>query len=174
MNEWVTGPGLLKHCLAVEAAMRAYARRFGEDEELWGNTGLLHDFDYERNPTPPDHPTVGMAILGEQGWPAEMVHAIAGHAEYLHVPRVSKLDKTLFAVDELCGLIMAVAYTRPGRTMAEVDVPAVMKKMKQTGFARSVNREEILRGAAELGVGMEPHIATCISAMQSISHELGL
>jgi putative nucleotidyltransferase with HDIG domain len=174
LTEWTTSQSLLKHALAVEAAMRAYARRYGEEEELWGNTGLLHDFDYERNPEPPDHPTVGMSVLREQGWPEGLIHAIGGHAHYLHIPRESLLDKTLFAVDELCGLITAVAYTRPGRTLAEVDTAAVRKKMKQSGFARGVNREDIVRGAEELGLPLEEHIANCIAAMQAIAPELGL
>jgi len=174
LTEWTESESLRKHALAVEAAMRFYARKFGEDEELWGNTGLLHDFDYERNPTPPDHPTVGMNLLHEQGWPEELIHAIGGHAPYLGIPRESLLDKTLFAVDELCGLITAVAYTRPSRTLAEVEVGSVLKKMKQSGFARGVNRDDILQGTEELGVPLEEHIANCIAAMQSIAPQLGL
>ncbi len=174
LTEWTTSESLRKHALAVEAAMRAYARIYGEDEELWGLTGLLHDFDYERNPEAPAHPTVGMGVLREAGWPEEMIHAIAGHAPYLGIPRETRLDQALFAVDELCGLITAVAYTRPGRTLAEVDVPAVQKKMRQSGFARGVNREDIVIGAAELGVPMEEHIQNCLTAMQGIAGELGL
>lgn len=174
LTEWTQSESLRKHALAVEAAMRLYARQSGQDEELWGNTGLLHDFDYERNPEPPAHPTVGMEVLREQGWPEEMVHAIGGHAEYLHIPRENLLDKTLFAVDELCGLITAVAYTRPSRTLAEVEVASVLKKMKQSGFARGVNRDDIVQGAEELGVPLEEHVGNCITAMQSIAPELGL
>jgi predicted hydrolase (HD superfamily) len=154
--------------------MRAYAALYGENEELWGLTGLLHDFDYERNPEAPAHPTVGMGVLRDQGWPEEMIHAIAGHAPYLGIPRETRLDQALFAVDELCGLIMAVAYTRPGRTLAEVDVASVQKKMKQSGFARGVNRDDIVTGAGELGVPMDEHIGVCLKAMQGISGELGL
>jgi putative nucleotidyltransferase with HDIG domain len=174
LTEWTASESLIKHALAVEAAMRFYARRNGQDEELWGNTGLLHDFDYERNPEPSDHPTVGMNLLREQGWPEEMIHAIGGHAQYLHIPRESPLDKTLFAVDELCGFIMAVAYTRPSRTLAEVDVPAIKKKLKQSGFARGVNREDIAQGVAELQIDQDEHIANCIAALQSIAPVLGL
>ena len=174
LTEWTQSESLRKHALAVEAAMRFYARKYGQDEELWGNTGLLHDFDYERNPEPPAHPTVGMNLLREQGWPEEMIHAIGGHAEYLNIPRESLLDKTLFAVDELCGFLTAVAYTRPNRTLAEVEVPSVLKKMRQSGFAKGVNREDITHGAEALGVPLEEHIANCIAAMQSIAPELGL
>ncbi|HZO86856.1 MAG TPA: HDIG domain-containing protein [Chthonomonadaceae bacterium] len=174
LTEWTQSESLRKHALAVEAAMRFYARKFGEDAELWGNTGLLHDFDYERNPEPPHHPTVGMSLLREQGWPEPLIHAIGGHAQYLYIPRESLLDKTLFAVDELCGLITAVAYTRPSRSLAEVEVGSVLKKMRQSGFARGINREDILQGAQELGVPLEEHIANCIAAMQSIAPELGL
>lgn len=174
LTEWTQSESLRKHALAVEAAMRFYARRFGEDETLWGNTGLLHDMDYERHPDLSEHPRIGMAALEAQGWPPEMIHAIAGHAPYLGIPRESRLDKTLFAVDELCGLVMAVAYTRPNRTLAEVDVAAVRKKMKQVGFARGVNRDDIVLGAEELGVPLDEHIEACITAMQSIAPELGL
>ena len=172
--EWTQSESLRKHMRSVEAAMEAYAREYGEDETLWRCTGLLHDFDYERNPEAPAHPTVGMEYLRAHGWPEEMIHAIGGHATYLGMARESLLDKTLFAVDELCGLIMAVAYTRPGRTLAEVDVASVAKKMRQSGFARGVNREDITTGAAELGVPLEEHIAKCLGAMQSIAPELGL
>lgn len=174
LTEWTKSESLLKHALAVEAAMRFYAAKYGEDTELWGNTGLLHDFDYERNPEPPDHPLVGMAVLREQGWPESLIHAIAGHAQYLNVARESLLDKTLFAVDELCGLITAVAYTRPSRTLEEVTAASVLKKMRQTGFARAVNRTDIVQGAEELGVPLEEHVADCIKAMQSAARDLGL
>ncbi|CEK13275.1 metal dependent phosphohydrolase [Chthonomonas calidirosea] len=174
VTEWTQSESLRKHMLAVEAAMRFYARKFGEDEELWGNTGLLHDFDYEKNPDPPDHPTVGMKVLAEQGWPPEMIEAIGGHAEYLNIPRHTLLAKTLYAVDELCGFILAVAYTRPSRTLAEVEVSSVLKKMRQSGFARNVSREDIVRGADELGIPLEEHIANCIEALQAIAPTLGL
>lgn len=174
VTEWTQSESLRKHMLAVEAAMRFYARKFGEDEELWGITGLLHDFDYERHPNPPDHPTVGMNFLKEQGWPPELIEAIGGHAEYLHIPRKTLMAKTLYAVDELCGFIMAVAYTRPSKTLAEVEVGSVLKKMRQSGFARNVSREDIVRGAEELGIPLEEHIGNCITAMQGIATQLGL
>ncbi|MDE2125913.1 MAG: HDIG domain-containing protein [Armatimonadetes bacterium] len=171
---WVSSESLRKHCLAVEAAMRFYAGQYGEDQEVWGCTGLLHDFDYERNPDPPNHPTVGMAILREEGWPVEMIDAIGGHAEYLGIPRLTRLAHTLYAVDELCGFIMAVAYTRPNRTLAEVEPTSVLKKLKQASFARAVNRDDIVRGAAELGLPLEVHTANCLTAMQGTAAELGL
>lgn len=167
-------PNLRKHALAVEAAMRAYARKFGEDEELWGITGLLHDFDYEQNPTPDKHPMVGVGILQEQGYPEEVIYAIKAHAEYLGVPCLSLLDKTLFAVDELAGFIVAVALVKPGKSLAEVDPPSVRKKLKDKAFARSVNREDIVQGAADLGVDLNEHIAFVIQAMSGIAADLGL
>ena len=174
VTEWITNEGLRKHCLAVEASMRYQARLHGEDEELWGNTGLLHDFDYERNPEPPQHPLVGMAYLRENGWPEELIHAIGGHAPYLDIPRESLLDKTLFAVDELSGFITAVALSRPSRTLAEVDLASVQKKLRQSGFARGVNRDDIVQGAEELGVSMEELVANCIAALQAVAPNLGL
>jgi len=174
VTEWITSEGLRKHCLAVEASMRFHARLYGEDEELWGNTGLLHDFDYERNPEPPLHPTVGMGVLREQGWPEALIHAIGGHAQYLDIPRESLLDKTLFAVDELSGFITAVALSRPSRTLAEVDVASVQKKLRQSGFARGVNRDDIVQGAEELGVPLDELIANCIAALQAAASQLGL
>lgn len=174
LTEWTESESLRKHALAVEAAMRFYAGSYAQDEELWGCTGLLHDFDYERHPNPPDHPTIGMGVLREQGWPEEMIHAIGGHAQYLNIPRESLLDKTLFAVDELCGFLMAVAYTRPSRTLAEVDVAAVKKKLKQSGFARGVNREDIQQGVDELPIDLDVHISNCLTAMQAIAPTLGL
>jgi len=167
-------PNLRKHALAVEAAMRAYARQFGEDEELWGITGLLHDFDYEQNPTPDQHPMVGVGILQEQGYPEKLIYAIKSHAEYLGVPRLSLLDKTLFAVDELAGFLVAVALVKPGKSLAEVDPPSVRKKLKDKAFARSVNREDIIQGAAELGVDLDEHIAFVLRAMSGIAADLGL
>ena len=172
--EYTRTDSLRKHALAVEAAMRHYAARFGEDSELWGNTGLLHDFDYERWPEAPDHPTQGMRILREQGWPEEMITAIAGHAPYLGIPRESRMAKALFAVDELCGFITAVTYVRPSRKVAEVEVSSVKKKLKDKAFARAVSREDILQGAEELGIPLDDHIANCIAAMQRSSDALGL
>jgi len=167
-------PNLRKHALAVEAAMRAYARKYGENEELWGITGLLHDLDYEQNPTPDKHPLVGIGILQEQGYPEEVIYAIKSHAEYLGVPRRSPMDKTLFAVDELAGFIVAVALVKPRKSLAEVDPPSVRKKLKDKAFARSVNRDDIIQGAADLEVDLDEHIAFVIQAMSEIAGNLGL
>jgi putative nucleotidyltransferase with HDIG domain len=174
LTEWTESQSLRKHAMAVEACMKAYARHFGEDEELWGNTGLLHDFDYEKGPDTTQHPELGMKHLEELGWPEEMIHAIGGHAQYLNIPRESSLDKCLFAVDELSGLIMAVAYTRPNKKLAEVEVRSVLKKMKDTGFAKGVSRDDVRQGAEELGIPLEEHIATCLAALQSASDSLGM
>lgn len=174
LTEYTKSDSLLKHALAVEAAMRYYAERQGADAELWGNTGLLHDFDYERWPNAPDHPLKGMEILRERGWPEEVIHAIGGHAQYLDIPRDTPLARTLFAVDELCGFITAVAYVRPSRKLAEVEVASVKKKMKDKAFARNVSREDILQGTEELGIALDEHIAHCIAAMQRVADVLGL
>jgi putative nucleotidyltransferase with HDIG domain len=174
LTEYTQSESLRKHALAVEAAMRFYAAREGADAELWGNTGLLHDFDYERWPEAPDHPTQGMSILRGLGWPEEMIHAIGGHAQYLNIPRDTPLSKTLFAVDELCGFITAAAYVRPSRKVAEVEVSSVRKKLKDKSFARSVSREDIFQGAEELGVPLDEHIQNCITALTGVSEELGL
>ncbi|HYJ33183.1 MAG TPA: HDIG domain-containing protein [Candidatus Binatia bacterium] len=174
LHEHTETPGLRKHALAVEAAMRAYARKLGGDEELWGATGLIHDFDYEKHPTPAEHPFVGVRILEERGWPREMIEAILGHASYSGTPRTTPMAKTLFAVDELCGLITATALVQPNKTLAEVSVDSVLKKMKSKGFARGVNREEVEQGAAELGVPFPEHVATVLAALQGASGSLGL
>jgi predicted hydrolase (HD superfamily) len=154
--------------------MLGYARQFGEDELLWGCTGLLHDFDYERHPDAPAHPTVGIAHLRALGWPEEMLDAIAGHAPYLGVPRNTLLAKTLFAVDELCGFILAVAYVRPSRSLADLEASSVRKKMKDKAFAKAVSREDLVLGAAELGVEMDQHIANCIHYLRPVAARLGL
>lgn len=172
LREYTKNENLVKHGLAVEAAMRAYARRFGEDEELWGITGLLHDFDYERYPE--EHPLKGAKILEELGYPEEVVHAIRAHADFTDVPRENLLDKTLFAVDELTGLIVATALVQPQKSLGEVKVESVRKKMKDKSFARGVNREEIARGAEELGAELDEHIGVVLEAMQGIAAELGL
>jgi putative nucleotidyltransferase with HDIG domain len=164
---------LVKHMLAVEAILRTYARKQGEDEDLWALTGLLHDFDYEKHPTPEEHPMFGIGILTEIGYPDEMLHAIKAHAPYLGVPRESTLDKALFAFDELSGFIVAVALMRPSKSLDDLKVSSVKKKMKQAGFARAVSREDIQTGADELGVTLEDHIAFAIDAMREISDELG-
>lgn len=160
--------------LAVEAAMRAYARRFGEDEETWGIVGLLHDFDYERWPNPPDHPLQGAAILAGLGYPQQVIYAIKSHADYLtDCPRRSPLDKALYACDELSGFITAVAIVRPER-LAGMQASSVRKKLKQKGFAAAVNRDDIVRGAADLGVDLDEHIQFVIAALQTVADELGL
>jgi putative nucleotidyltransferase with HDIG domain len=172
--EYTQSESLRKHAYAVEAAMRAYARQQGADEELWGLTGLLHDFDYERWPEPPDHTQKGAPILRERGVPEAVIRAILSHAEWNAIPREAPMEKTLFAVDELAGFVTAVAYVRPSKRLADVDVAAVKKKMKDKAFARAVRREDITEGAAMLGVTVEEHIATVIAAMQAISESLGL
>ena len=174
MTQWTESESLRKHMLAVEIAMRGAARRLGEDEELWGITGLLHDFDYEKYPNVPEHPLKGSEVLREEGYSEEIVRAILAHATETGVPRDTPLAKYLFAVDELSGFLTAVAYVRPSRTLAEVDVPAVRKKMKDKGFARSVNREDIVNGAAELGVDLDAHIALVLSDLQAEADRLGL
>ena len=174
VHEYTQSDSLIKHMLAVEAAMRAYARKFGEDEEKWGTVGLLHDFDYERWPNPPDHPLQGSRILQERGYSDEIIYAIKSHASYLpDCPRVSRLDKALFAVDELCGFITACALVRPNR-LEELEPKSVRKKMKQASFAAAVHREDITEGAANLGVELDEHIAFCIAALREIAADLGL
>jgi len=174
MQEYTQSESLRRHMLAVEAAMRAYARKFGEDQEKWGLVGLLHDFDYERWPDPPDHPLKGAAILTERGYPADVIYAIKSHADYLtDCPRVSLLDKTLYACDELAGFITACAMVRPER-LAEMQAASVKKKLKAKGFAASVNRDDIARGAADLSVELDQHIQFVIDAMSGVAGELGL
>jgi putative nucleotidyltransferase with HDIG domain len=174
LHEHTDGPGLRKHMLAVEAAMRAYARKMGGDEDLWGATGLLHDFDYEKHPSREEHPFVGCRILTERGFPPEMIEAILGHASYSGTPRVSAMAKALFASDELCGLITAAALVQPGKTLAEVTPDSVLRKMKKKEFARSVNRDEIEEGARELDVPLEEHVAFVLAALQAEAPSLGL
>ena len=172
--EFTQSDSLRKHMLAVEACMRAYARKFGEDEEKWGITGLLHDFDYEKYPTPQEHPFVGNKILEQRGYSEEMRRAILSHAAYSGVKRESMMEKTLFACDELAGFITATALVKPGKSLAEVEAKSVRKKMKDKAFARSVNRDDITNGAADMGLDLEEHIAFCIEAMKAIAPELGL
>ncbi len=154
--------------------MRAYARKQGADEELWGLVGLLHDFDYEKYPTAAEHPFKGSEILKGRGYSEEIRRAILSHADYSGVPRQTPMEKTLFACDELAGFITACALVKPGKSLAEVEAKSVRKKMKDKAFARSVNREDIVKGAADLGVDLEEHIALCIEAMNGIAAELGL
>src|SRR2546423_2303647 len=174
LTEFTQSESLRKHALAVEACMRAYARKFGADEELWGTVGLLHDFDYEKYPTPQDHPYKGNEILKVRGYSDEIRRAIMSHAEYSGVSRDTQMEKALFACDELAGFITACALVKPGKSLAEVEAKSVRKKMKDKAFARSVNRNDITSGAAELGVDLEEHIAFCIEAMKGIAKELGL
>ena len=172
--EFTQSESLRKHALAVEACMRAYARRLGGDEALWGLVGLIHDFDCEKWPSLEDHPYKGNQILKERGYSEEIRKAIMSHAEYTGVPRETGMEKTLFACDELAGFITAVALVKPGKSLAEVEAKSVRKKMKDKAFARSVNRNDIMTGAIELGVDLEAHIAFCIEAMKEIAGELGL
>lgn len=172
--EFVQSDSLRKHMLAVEACVTAYARKFGEDEHKWAVTALLHDFDWEIHPEAPDHPMRGEPILAGRGVDEEIRRAILSHANYSGVPRVSKLEKTLFACDELAGFLTACSYVKPGRSIHEVEVKSVRKKMKDKAFARNVNREDIINGAAELGVDLDEHIDFCIRAMQERAEELGL
>ncbi len=179
MQEYTASESLRKHMLAVEGAMRAYARKFGEDEERWGTAGLIHDFDYERFPnnahSPTDeHPSEGVRILKSKGYPDDILEAILGHAHYTNTPRESRMAKTLFAVDELTGLITATALVRPSKSIHEVDAKSVRKKMKDKAFARGVNRDDVINGAAELGVDLDEHINFVIAAMQARSADLGL
>lgn len=174
LNEFTKNPNLIKHGLAVEAAMRAYARYFGEDEELWGLVGLIHDFDYEQNPTAETHVYAGMEILRQRGWPEEIIRAAASHASYTGIPRETRMARALFAVDELTGLIVAVALVRPSKSILDVTVESVKNKWKDKAFARGANRQEIEQGAAELGIPLDEHIAIVLRGMQEIADELGL
>jgi len=185
LNEHTQSPGLIKHALAVESCVRSYAQRLadasglvGDDREAlldtWSATALLHDFDYEKHPSTDEHPFVGIAILTEQGWPEEVRTAILGHAEYSGVPRTSQLAKALFACDELAGFLTACSLVKPTKSIHDVDVAGVKKKMKDKAFARGVHRDDIVKGAAELELPLEDHIANCIAAMQASAETLGL
>ena len=179
VHEYTASDSLRKHMLAVEAVMRAYARRFGEDEERWGLTGLVHDFDYERFPNDAhaadaEHPAEGVRILRGLGYPEDVLEAILGHATYSGVPRTSRMAQALFAVDELTGLVTATALVRPSRSLHEVEARSVRKKMKDKAFARGVSREDVLLGAEELGVELDEHIGFVIEAMQQQADALGL
>lgn len=172
--QYTASDSLRKHMLAVEAAMRAYAAHYGEDVEKWGIVGLLHDFDYERWPDPPDHPLQGSAILAELGYPSDVIYAIKSHADYLtDCPRVSRLDKALYACDELAGFVTAVALVRPERLVG-LEARSVQKKLKAKGFAASINRDDIQRGATDLGVPLNEHITFVIAALQPAAEALGL
>ena len=173
-TEYTQSENLRKHMLAVEAAMRYYADKFGEDADKWGIVGLLHDFDYEQHPTKEEHPYVGVEILREMGYPEEILRAILSHAEYTGVVPESSMENTLCAVDELTGFITAVALVRPSRSVMDVKVKSVKKKMKSRAFAANVNREDIHKGADRLGLSLEEHIENVIKAMQGIAPKLGL
>lgn len=174
VQEFTTNPSLIRHMLAVEYAMRAYARKLGENEELWGIIGLLHDFDYERWPNPPDHPLRGAEILRQAGWPEEVIYAIKSHADYLpDCPRLRPVEKALYACDELCGFIFACALVRPDGIL-NLSADSVLKKLKQKGFAAKVNRDDIYRGAADFGVDLLEHIQFIIEALKPHAQELGL
>ena len=174
LNEYVRNPGLQRHMFAVEAGLRAYALKFGEDVEKWATVGLLHDFDYERWPNPPDHPLQGSIILRQRGYSEEIIYAIKSHADYLpDCPRVSRLDKALYACDELCGFLVACALMRPAR-LDGMTAKSVRKKMKQASFAAAVSRDDIVRGAADLGVDLDEHITFLIGALAAIAPELDL
>src|SRR5688572_11004388 len=179
MHEYTASESLRKHMLAVEGAMRAYAGKFGEDEARWGITGLIHDFDYERFPNnahspTEEHPAEGVRILRAKGYPDDILQAILGHANYCNAPRESRMAKALFAVDELTGLITATALVRPSKSVHEVDAKSVRKKMKDKAFARGVSRDDVINGAAELGVDLDEHINFVIASMQARSADLGL
>jgi len=179
MHEYTASDSLRKHMLAVEGAMRAYARKFSEDEESWGTAGLIHDFDYERFPNnahspTEEHPAEGVRILRSKGYPEDILVAILGHAQYCNTPRESRMAKTLFAVDELTGLITATALVRPTKSVHEVDARSVRKKMKDKAFARGVNRDDVINGALELGVELDDHISFVIASMQARAADLGL
>jgi predicted hydrolase (HD superfamily) len=185
LNQYTASPGLLKHALAVETCVTAYGQveaaamgLSGSDAaelvELYSTAALLHDFDYERYPSAEEHPYIGIRILTEQGWPEAVRHAILGHAEYTGTPRVSHLDKTLFACDELAGFLTACALIKPGKSIHDVEVAGVRRKLKDKAFARGVNREDVIHGAEELGVDLDQHIAFCLRAMQRDAEALGL
>jgi putative nucleotidyltransferase with HDIG domain len=174
LAEHTQGEGLRKHALAVETAMRAYAAKFGEEPDLWGVAGLLHDFDYEQHPTPQEHPHFGAEILRAKGYPELLVRAILSHAPYTGVERLTPMEKSLFAVDELCGFLVACALVQPGRKLSEVKVASVLRKLKDKHFARGVDREHITQGASQLGVDLQEHIGFVLSALQQSAATLGL
>ncbi len=174
LNEYTDNPSLLKHALSVEVAMREYAKHFGEDVESWGIIGLIHDFDYQQNPTEETHLHVGTKVLRDNGWPEEWVLAVASHADYMGVPRDTMAAKTLFAVDELTGFLTACALVRPDKAIAEVKIKSVKKKLKDKAFARGVNRDDVRNGVEALGVELGEHIEFVRNAMATISDQLEL
>ena len=174
VNEYIQNQNLFRHMLAVEAAMRFYARKFGEDEELWGVTGLLHDFDWEIHPTLEQHPQAGVPILQERGVPEVIIRAVQSHAEHTGIPRESQMEKALFACDEITGLIIAVALVRPSRSLMDLKVKSVKNKWKDKSFAAGANRDEIAQGAEEFGIELWEHVANVIEAMRRVAPDLGL
>ena len=176
--DWIRNDGLRKHVLAVEAALAAYARKYGEDEALWGATGLVHDLDYERYPDMDDplagHPRTALKLFREQEWPEELVHAVAAHADFLGVPATSRLDKALRACDEITGLIIATVYVRPSKNIGEVELGSVKKKWKDKRFTAAIDRDEIAHNVAALGEDLDSHIQFVLVAMQGIAADLGL
>lgn len=174
LQEYTQSDALIRHALSVETAMRAYAAKLGEDVEAWGVTGLLHDFDYEKFPTAEEHPFKGAEILREKGYPEDMVTAILGHADYSGVPRETQMAKVLFAVDELSGFLLACAYVRPDRSMKNVEMKSIKKKLKDKAFARGVNREDITKGIEELGCDPEEHILFVRDALSANAENLGV
>ena len=174
LTEFTQGDSLRKHARAVEASMRAHAARFGEDLDRWGTAGMLHDFDYEMHPHAPHHPMKGAEILAARGVPADVVYAILAHADYSGMPRVSRLDRALYACDELTGFVHACALVRPGKVITGLEPASVRKKLKDKGFARTVNRDDVYRGAAELGVELDAHIAFVVAALDGVAPEVGL
>jgi putative nucleotidyltransferase with HDIG domain len=174
LDEWIESQNLRRHCLSVEAAMRTYAERLGEDVDAWGMVGLIHDFDYERHPTLDLHPSAGAPVLREQGYPEWVIEAILSHGEETGVPRDTPLRKTLMAVDELCGFVSAVALVRPSKSVRDVKVSSVKKKMKDRRFAEAIDRQQMLLGAEELGVDFDDHVAVVIQALSDNAEELGL
>ena len=174
LTEFTKSDSLRKHARAVETSMRAYAGRFGEDPERWGLAGMLHDFDYEMHPRAPHHPVKGAEILAARGVERDVVYAILAHADYSGMPRVSRLDKALYACDELTGFVHACALVRPGKVISGLEPASVRKKLKDKGFARTVNRDDVYRGAVELGVDLDAHIAFVVQALEGVAPEIGL
>ncbi len=174
VQEHARSDSLRKHLLAVEACMRAYARKLGGDEEQWGIAGLVHDFDWEMCPTPEAHPTYGAEILRSRGFPEEIVRAVLSHGNHTGIPRESLMEKALYACDELSGFVTAVALVRPNKSLSEVSVSSVKRKMKDKAFARSVDRDDIIQGAQELGVDLDEHITFIVEALRPVAEQLGL
>jgi putative nucleotidyltransferase with HDIG domain len=174
LTEFTKGESLLKHAQAVEAAVRGYARRFGEDEELWGITALLHDFDYEKYPDLADHPFRGAEILRERGYPETMIRAILSHGDHTNTPRESRLEHTLFACDEMAGFITAAALVRPSKSVLDLEPASVRKRMKDKAFAKGCKREDLVKGAEEIGLPLDEHIANVIESLRERAEELGI